>query len=82
MFSLFSTPTAPDPATACHDPAHDRRAAVAVCLLPLLGIAAATAALLLNAGSPGVLGWTAGAAGLAAHAWLLRGVAQRAGKPR
>ena len=52
---------------------------MAACLLPLLGITAAAAALLLGAGPPGPLGWLAGAAGLLAHAWLLRGVARRAG---
>ena len=73
MFSPFL----PAPANP-NRPAHERRAAVAACLLPLLGITAATAALLLNAGPPGPLGWSAGAAGLLAHAWLLRGVARSA----
>lgn len=82
MFSLFPPTPPPDLDPAPNDPAHERRAAVAACLLPLLGIAAATAALLLKAGPPGVLGWAVGAAGLGIHAWLLRGVAQRASKPR
>ena len=73
MFSPFSA-SPPTPKR----PAHERRAAVAVCLLPLLGIAAATAALLLNAGPPGPLGWLAIVAGLLAHFWLLHGVARTA----
>ena len=70
------------PPPAGHDDALGRRAAVAVCLLPLLGIAAATAALLLGSPPPGPLGWGAGVAGLIAHTWLLRGVARRAGDRR
>ena len=73
MFSPFSAST-PTPKR----PARERRAVVAVCLLPLLGIAAATAALLLNAGPPGPLGWLAIVAGLFAHAGLLGGVARAA----
>lgn len=89
MFSPFLPPTSPAPdaaqPTATPDPirsAHERRAAVAACLLPLLGIAAAAAALLLGAGPPGPVGWLVGATGLVAHARLLHGVARRAGHPR
>jgi|GEM_PF-2388123 len=89
MFSPFLPPTSTPGVSPCDAPphapdrpAHERRAAVAACLLPLLGVSAAAAALLLGAGPPGPLGWLVGAAGLVAHARLLRGVAQRAGRRR
>ena len=82
MFT-FHPASLPAPDAPPADPPHLRAAAVAVCLVPLLGIAAATAALLLGARPPGLTGWALGAALLLGHAILTRAVARRAAtRPR
>ncbi|MEE9403485.1 MAG: hypothetical protein V3V20_01215 [Algisphaera sp.] len=69
-----SPPPAPQPT---HSP-RLRVAALMVCFMPLLGISAASAALLLGASSPSWMGWVVVATLLVGHAILTWLVAHQA----